>query len=212
MKIYILLHFFTAHKRQSKRRRNTALKKIDLWAKELPLLGVNRLTPLLGWPQSCFVSSGWAHLVRPGASCPLQLPALRSHLPWLLASATAGLTRAVVLSCGVGDCGAAGTCLAPASDFPPSSLPVARQPLPSCCSCAFWPLWGVWAKWSPTCLPQWPGDAVWETLRSVLALMVCAHSLLNMDRHRRARAHFHDTSHSCERLNCCFLSPALRSS
>lgn len=139
MKIYVLLHSFIAHKRQSKRRRNAAFKKMYLWAKGLPLLGANRSTPLLEWPQSCFVSSGRAHLVRPGANCPLQLLALRSHLPWLLASATAGLARAVVWSCSAGDCGAAGTCLAPASGFPPSSLPVARQPLP-CGSCACWPL------------------------------------------------------------------------
>lgn len=39
------------------------------WVKGFLLLGLNRLTPLLGWLHSCFVSHGRAHLVSLRTSC-----------------------------------------------------------------------------------------------------------------------------------------------
>ena len=118
--------------------------------KGLPLLGANRLTPLAAtrcskWLHSCFVSGGRAHSVRLGASCPLQPLAPRSPSAMALGTGHRRLSR----SCGVepwcrrvraAATGAAGAHLAPSSDFPPSSLPIARQPLPSCCSRVCWPL------------------------------------------------------------------------
>lgn len=101
MKIYILLYYFTVHKQQSKRRRNTALEKKNPWVKALPLLGANRLTPLLGWLHSCFVGDAKPHLVRPGARSLLQplAPRPSSAMAPGLGHCRLGWSLAVELGC-----------------------------------------------------------------------------------------------------------------
>lgn len=126
MKIYNSLQSFTAHKQQSKRRRNTAYKSLSM--KGLPLLASNRLTPLVGWLHSS-VSSAQTHLVRSVASHPLQPLTPLSPSAMLLPSGAPALAGAAVQEkegCGWRSCRCtSGSHLR----FSPSSALVTRQPL-----------------------------------------------------------------------------------
>lgn len=188
MKIYNSLQSFTAHKQQSKRRRNIDLKKKNLSMKGL-LLASNRLTPLLGWLHS-FVNSAWTHLVRFVASHPLQPLTPLSLSAMALGVWCPSLAGAAVWSCCAGE-------------------------LDCCwwsCRCTS----GSHLRPSPSCLlvprlQPLPDIPAWEAVGSGFARVCWEHRPLSTDQRGRAWAHFHDTSHSWVRLSCTILSPALRS-
>lgn len=174
MKIYILLYYFMVHKQQSKRRRNTALKKKNLWVKVLPLLGANRLTPLLEWLHSCFVGGARTHSVKPGASSLLQPLAPRSWSAMApgLGHRRLGWSLGVEPGCkrvwAAAGAAAEHIWVPPWTFLPPlswcqGSLSLLAAPVAAS-------LWGVWAKRSSTCMPwPWPPG---EVSRCMFALEV----------------------------------------
>lgn len=106
MKIYILLHYFTAHKRKSKRRRNTALKKKKSVGKRASSIGSQQVDTLAGVAAQLLCKRWQGSLSGTlGPAVPSSRSPQGHHLPWLLGLATTTLAGATVWSHGAGEHG-----------------------------------------------------------------------------------------------------------